>query len=225
MKVRSIGFDYEKPLWDKGLLVGGCDEVGRGSFAGPVVAAVVVFPPGTSFELQSDLARHNIIIDDSKKLSARSRERTSLWIKKTAVAVGLGKVGVPHINRYGIKKATETAMRRAVSDCRMAISHLLVDAFYVPHLRGLGIRSQTAIVKGDSISLSIAAASIVAKVYRDALMQSLSANEKYFPYGWDTNKGYGTEVHREAIIKYGLTRHHRNQFVNTFLRKANNRSM
>jgi len=198
-------FFFESKAHKKGYsVVAGVDEVGRGSFAGPVVAGAVVF---------KDEVLPRIVINDSKKLSPKKRELSSFWIKRNALAYGIGKASVGEINKFGIKKATETAFRRAIKNCNKRIDYLLIDAFYIPYVRGLRRKNQMPIIKGDAKSLSIAAASIVAKVYRDKLMTNLSKKPKYRKYHWDINKGYGTKIHREAIKKYGLTKLHREKFV------------
>ena len=134
---------------------------------------------------------------------------------------GVGEVGVGVINKVGIGRATQMAMRKALR--RFAPQgkvFLLVDAFHIKYLRGIGLKNQKAIIHGDQKSISIAAASILAKVYRDNLMRKLA---KIHPqYGWGRNKGYGTKEHQKAIIKYGLTRLHRKKFVETFMTRRNN---
>jgi ribonuclease HII len=139
---------------------------------------------------------------------------------------------VAQINNLGIKKASEIAFRRAIANCKQSlpqggklkIDYLLIDAFYIPYVKGLRRKNQKAIIKGDTKSISIAAASIIAKVYRDKLMQKLGKHPKYKKYGWGRNKGYGTLEHRSAIKKYGITRQHRKQFVATWLSKLEARS-
>ena len=215
-------FEFEKKLHKKGYrLIAGVDEVGRGCFAGAIVAGCVIFSKNTistfkGFPLQGS---RRIIINDSKKLSPRQRERADKWIRKNALATGIGQASVSQINRLGIKKASEIAFRKAIKDTGIEIDYLLIDAFYIPYVKGLRRKNQKAIVKGDTKSISIAAASIVAKVYRDNLMRTLGKRSKYRKYGWDKNKGYGTKKHRKAILKYGITRLHRKTFVNTWIGK------
>jgi ribonuclease HII len=215
-------FSFEKALWEKEFkIIAGIDEVGRGSFAGPVVAGVVVFKKNQKINLKE------ININDSKKLTAKVREKGKVWIKKNALTWGIGKVGVGVINKLGITKATKMAFRRAIANAnrRLAkikkIDYLLIDAFFVPYVPCLPARKgskcrQTPIIHGDEKSFSIAAASIIAKVYRDKLMVKLDKKYKG-KYGWGKNKGYGTKEHRESIKKYGLTRLHRKAFVKNFL--------
>ncbi len=210
-------FSFEKKYW-KGRfrVVAGTDEVGRGAYAGPVVAACVVFFK----DLKID---EDIVINDSKKLKPRQRKIAALWIKKNSLAYGIGKASVTEINKFGIKKATEKAFRQAISNCNsstsLRIDYLLIDAFYLPYIKGLPIGRQKAIIKGDAKSLSIAAASIIAKVYRDKIMLKHSKNPKYKKYGWGRNKGYGTREHQNAIRDFGTTNLHRTLFVETFLSK------
>lgn len=208
-------FSFEKELWEKGYkIVCGVDEVGRGSFAGPVFAGAVVFAP----ILNSQFSIFNeVTINDSKKLSEKQRLKASFWIKENALTWGLGAASVSQINKLGIKKATEVAFRNAIKACNELIDFLLVDAFYVPNTKGLAKKSQTPIVKGDSLSFSIAAASILAKVERDLFMEKLGKKNIYQKYEWCKNKGYGTKAHREAIKKHGITKHHRDLFVRNLI--------
>jgi len=193
-------FSFEEVHWNNGLrVIAGADEVGRGAFAGPVVAAVVIFAPTTKMEVE---------INDSKKLTHNKRERASRWIKKHAQNYAIGEGSVEEINFLGIVPATHLAFLRAIENCSLKIDRFLVDAFYLPKIKK---SLQTPIIKGDTKSLSIAAASIIAKVYRDDLMIRLS--EKHGEYQWHQNKGYGTLAHRNALQKLGPTVHHRNKFI------------
>lgn len=240
--MKAPNFYFEKKLWKKGLkIVAGADEVGRGCFAGPVVCGCVAFDKG----IASGGKLFNIPrIEDSKKLKPREREIAAKWIKDNALTWGIGQAPVSLINRVGMAKATLIAFRRAISEANsripfpgLCIQYLLVDAFYIPFIRGLpkqkgaklkGVTTkddalmflnsdarQLAIVDGDERSFSIASASIIAKVYRDKLMLRLS--RRYPKYGWGKNKGYGTKMHQEAIKKYGLTKEHRLSFVERFI--------
>lgn len=220
------GFFFERKIWKKGYkTIAGTDEVGRGCFAGPVVAAAVVFSPilNTKYGIPN-----TIVIDDSKRLRPRQRELSAEWIKKNALAWGIGETSAADINRLGMSKATKKAFRKAISQARQKleqrIDYLLIDAFFIPYIPGLPTRRkktrrQLPIVGGDQKSVSIAAASIIAKVYRDNLMLRLSKRPKFKKYGWGRNKGYGTKEHQKAIKKYGITRYHRKAFVETFLSK------
>jgi ribonuclease HII len=231
-------FSYERKLFKNGYkLVAGVDEVGRGCFAGPLITGCVVFPAefnNTSFKSSPEVA-----INDSKKLSPRQREKSAEWIKNNALSWGIGEISTQKINSIGMSKAAKMAFRRAISEARKKlkkpIDYLLADAFFISYVPGLPAKRrkdkkgrfykkangrQLAIVNGDEKSFSIAAASIIAKVYRDELMQKLAKTPKYNKYGWGRNKGYGTKEHQKAIKKYGITRLHRKAFVNTWLSKA-----
>lgn len=190
--------------WKRGFkYVVGIDEVGRGAFAGPVAVAAVIF--------SRQIVEINGI-NDSKLLKPRFREQLAKEIKKKALAWDVTEVGVRVINRAGIGKATTKAMRETVSDLARKgypPDFVLVDYFYIPYLRGLGLKNQKPIKNGDQKSFSIAAASILAKVHRDKIMRSLARKPRYKVYGWGRNKGYGTKFHQKAIKKYGLTRFHR----------------
>jgi ribonuclease HII len=192
-------FEFESKFWNEGLhYVAGVDEVGRGCFAGPVVAAAVVLPSG--FDVTSE-------INDSKLLSAQKREKLAEIIKKYALAFSIAEISVQVINDIGVGKAAQKAFEKAILGLKHAPQHILVDAF---HITAFDHSIQTPIIHGDRISISIAAASIIAKVYRDELMQRL--HEKYTEYDFFTNKGYGTKKHRDAIKKFGLCDLHRTSF-------------
>lgn len=220
-------FLFEHRLWKSGYrFIAGVDEVGRGCFAGPVVAGCVVFPENRVLPLEERVTRGGgpqIYINDSKKLTPKQREQADKWIRKNATSWGVGEASVSQINRLGIKKATEIAFRKAIHKTSIktsGIEYLLIDAFYIPYVKGLRRKNQKAMIKGDTKSISIAAASIVAKVYRDKLMTKLGKRPKYRKYGWAKNKGYGTLKHRKAIKKHGITRLHRKTFVETWLTNA-----
>lgn len=250
--IQKPNLRYEKRFWKKGFkIVAGVDEVGRGCFAGPVAAAAVAFAPmiNDKWSMANEKGK-KIIINDSKKLTRRQRERADKWIRRNAISWGIGKVTAKTINRYGMAKATQMAFRRAVNNAnrklenrsKNRIQFLLIDHFFAPYIRGLPMArkkarknrnlkdsraKQMAIVNGDERSVSIAAASIVAKVYRDSLMEKLGKRARYKKYDWGNNKGYATRVHQGAILKYGICGYHRKQFVETFLknlafRKAHN---
>jgi ribonuclease HII len=226
-------FSYEKHEWRRGFThIAGVDEVGRGCFAGPVVTGCVIF--------SKDLViPTSIIINDSKQVAPKRRENADIWIRENALSWGIGEIGASKINKYGMAKATKMAFRKSISEARKRlgkpIDFLLADAFFVPFVPGLPAKRrknkkgrfykkaggrQMAITKGDTKSFSIAAASIIAKVYRDKLMLKLSKNPKYRKYGWGRNKGYGTKEHQNAIKRYGISRQHRKAFVETFLNNS-----
>lgn len=194
----------ERKLWSSGYsLIAGIDEVGRGSWAGPVVAAAVVLPKNWS--LPKNMA-------DSKQLRPKQREELAKIICQEAVCYSVAEVGLNVIDRCGIGKATQRAFRKAVKGLEATPDFHLVDAFYI---RYLPKSKQLPVVKGDQKSASIAAASIIAKVYRDKLMKSLSRS---FPeYRFGQHKGYGTKIHQEAIKSYGFSPVHRRSFDLSFL--------
>ncbi len=204
MKPVTPTLDREQALWIQGLRrVAAVDEVGRGSLAGCVVAAAVIFPPTIQPEELDG-------IRDSKTLSPQQRQALAPVIREKAVAVGIGAASVKMIDRVNILRATAVAMQRALK-CVGHIDHVLVDGLYVPELGS----HQTAIVKGDQHSLSIAAASIIAKVTRDQWMYRLA--QRYPEYGWATNVGYSTVRHRQALVELGPTPHHRQRFIRKYL--------
>lgn len=192
----GAGYVLESLLWKVGLLrVAGVDEVGVGPLAGAVVAAAVVFPPG-------------VIVDglaDSKRLSASVRERLDAEIRAQA-EVGIGMVEVAEIDRINIYQARMEAARRAVDTLALPPQILLVDGREIPNLP----YKQSAYVKGDAFVASIAAASIVAKVHRDAYMRELDSS--YPAYGFAHNMGYGTQAHLEALRRFGPSPVHRRSF-------------
>lgn len=178
-------------------LVAGVDEVGRGPLAGPVTAAAVILDP----------ARLPLGIDDSKRLTERARDRLAQEIRDSALAFAVAHASVEEIDALNILEASHLAMRRALAALNPAAQHALIDGNRLP--KGLMIPAQT-VVKGDAISLSIAAASILAKVERDAIMRELAlANPGY---GWEKNMGYPSAQHRVALQQQGVTPHHRRSF-------------
>lgn len=190
-------FRYEREYWQRGVtLVAGVDEVGRGPLAGPVVAAAVVLPP--------DLYLPGL--KDSKLLSAAQREGLYHQILAQATAVAVAGVPAVGVDRLNIHQAGLTAMARAVRRLQRPPAALLVDAFHIP---GLGVVQQ-ALIGGDRLSNSIAAAAVVAKVHRDRLMKIL--HRRYPEYGFANHKGYPTAAHRQALHRYGPTPHHRRSF-------------
>jgi ribonuclease HII len=189
----------ERQLWDSGYKwIAGVDEVGRGCFAGPVVAGAVILP--ANFTATEG-------INDSKLLSAKKREKLSVIIKKHALAYAVAEIDVPIINAIGIGKAAQLAFHKALSTLSPLPEFILSDAFLI---HGFSNKIQKPLIHGDRLSMSIAAASIIAKVHRDALMQTLHAT--YPVYDFATNKGYGTKKHREAIGTHGLCDLHRTSF-------------
>ena len=190
---------FEKSFWEKGFkLVCGIDEVGRGSFAGPVVAGAVIYPPDVIF-IEG--------VRDSKLLNSKQREKLDLIIKEQAISWAVAEISVSAINKFGIGKATQMAFRKVVKQLRENPDYILIDAFYIKHFKK---KKQLAIKKGDKLSFSIASASIIAKVHRYKLMAKLA--EKYPQYNLEKHKGYGTTDHRDKIKKYGLSKIHRKSF-------------
>lgn len=211
-------FEEEIKYWSQNRLVIGVDEVGRGAFAGPIVAAAVVMPQG--FSLSSDSLLK--FVNDSKQVKPLMRAKLSEEIKKYAISWSVSEIGVSAINKHGIGKANSMVFRKVIWNVVSASKqkgassdfYLLVDGFQVKFVRDIGLSHQKAIVRGDEKSFSIAAASIIAKVHRDNLMKKLSKNHP--SYLWARNKGYGTTGHRNAIKDYGLTRIHRTAFCKQF---------
>ena len=193
---------YERGLWEAGYdLVAGIDEVGRGPLAGPVVAAAVILPKECKIEG----------VNDSKKLSAKKREELYDIILEKAVSYGIGIVSNERIDEINILKATYEAMREALSQLKPKADYILADAVTIPMVS----TPQRGIIKGDAKSMSIGAASIVAKVYRDRLME---AYEEVYPgYGFASNKGYGAAEHIEGLKKLGPTPIHRRTFLKNLL--------
>ena len=185
------------PYLVEGRVEAGCDEAGRGCLAGPVYAAAVILPPGFS----------NPLLNDSKQLTEKQRYELRPIIEQEAVAWAVGVVDNVEIDKINILKASFTAMHRAIDQLRVRPEHLLIDGNrFIPYP---GI-SHTTIVKGDGKMMSIAAASILAKTYRDDYMNRIA--DEYPQYDWRENKGYPTARHREAIKLYGTTPYHRMSF-------------
>lgn len=193
--------EYEQNLWNQGLVsVAGVDEVGRGCLAGPIVVGAVIFEPGT---------RQLNGVRDSKQLTRAQREELVDQIKTQALAYSIGVGSVETINTQGIVSALKVAINSAVNQLTPA-DQLLIDGRPFTRVE-FEWPTTHYIVKGDASVYSIAAASILAKVYRDQVMKEL-ANE--FPqFGWERNVGYGTEEHRRALLANGTTPHHRSLFL------------
>ena len=187
-------FEIEKSLYKKGFKkIVGIDEAGRGPLAGPVVSAAVIFPETIDI----------FISKDSKKLSSKKRKILFEEIKKKAVAIGIGVVDSSEIDRINIYNATKLAMKRALFTLKSDFDYIITD--YVkfdpyPHI---------SVKKADEKSISVAAASIIAKVYRDKIMEYFS---EIYPHSFDKHKGYPTKLHKEEIKKFGITPIHRKSF-------------
>ncbi len=193
---------FEQALWGAGLFcVAGIDEAGRGALAGPVAAAVVIFPP------EPDLSCRVEGVRDSKQLTAQQRESLRDKIFKAAIAWGLGFASAQEIDQIGILPATRLAAWRALESLSQVPQHLLIDYLFLPDVN----IPQTALIKGDCRVLSIAAASILAKTGRDAEMRKL--DQCYPGYGFATHKGYGTLAHRQALARLGPCQEHRLSFT------------
>jgi ribonuclease HII len=182
---------------NKKLLEAGCDEAGRGCLAGPVFAAAVILPKGF----------RNSTLNDSKKLSEKDRYELRPVIEAEAIAWAVGVVSAEEIDEINILNASFEAMHRAIRQLKVLPEHLLIDGNRFTPYESI---PHTTIIEGDGKYLNIAAASILAKTYRDDYMVAL--HEKFPQYFWITNKGYGTVQHRDAISEFGITDHHRKTF-------------
>lgn len=235
----SPNFRFEKTAWKRGFRhVAGIDEVGRGALAGPVVAGCVVYKK----HIKQGQSLQGVKINDSKKLTPKQRVIADAWIRENSLTWGIGESSTREIDKLGIVKATNRAMRRAIGNAnqrlRDHIEYLLIDAYYLPYTKGIRMPCkhnrntmrvhgkqftthslspncgcQTAIIKGDEKSFSIASASIIAKVYRDNLMIKLGSRRNYKKYGWGRNKGYGTREHANTLKKTGISCQHRKSFM------------
>ena len=198
VEISGCGLVFEEIAWSDGFkFVAGVDEVGRGCLAGPVVAAACILRP------EQPLPEG---LNDSKQVAEKKREEIATELRETCVAFAIGSVDADEIDRINILEATKLAMHRAIASLTPNADFILVDALT---LKGLGIQ-QRSIIKGDSISASIAAASIIAKTYRDGLMQ---AYDLEFPqYGFAAHVGYATKTHLNAIKEHGACHLHRKTF-------------
>lgn len=185
---------YEKDLYKNGVnFIAGVDEVGRGPLVGPVVAAAVILP--INYHLDG--------LNDSKKLTEKKRERFYDILMQEAIAIGIGEASAKEIDEINIYQASKLAMMRALKNLKIKPEHVLVDAM---PLKEIDIPS-TSIIHGDALSLSIAAASVIAKVTRDRMMIEL--DKKYPEYGFAQHKGYPTKKHLEVLQKYGVLDNYR----------------
>jgi len=191
-------FTYENELFSKGKnIIAGIDEVGRGPLSGPVVSAAVVLPLNCMIRG----------LNDSKKLSEKNRNRIYKEIMCKALDVSIGMANPEEIDAFNILNATRLSMKRAVHSLKTEVDHLLVDALKLGEVK----IEQTALIKGDEKSASIAAASIIAKVARDHIMVEMGRH--YKEYGFERNKGYGTAEHISALKKFGPVEIHRKSFI------------
>ena len=200
MKEVIDNYKYERELNEKGItLIAGVDEVGRGPLIGPVVAAAVILPQ--NFKLDG--------LTDSKKLSEKKREQYYEIIKKEAIAIGVGIISEKRIDEINIYEATKEAMSEAINNLKIKPEYVLIDAMPLE----LDIPT-TSIIKGDLLSITISAASVIAKVERDHMLYDI--DKEYPMYDLKNNKGYGTTKHLEAIKKYGITEYHRLSYKPVF---------
>ena len=199
------------PFYKEGVVEAGCDEAGRGCLAGPVFAAAVILPPDFKNEM----------LNDSKQLTEKKRYQLREVIEREAMAWAVGIVDNKEIDKINILNASILAMHRALDQLKVRLENIIVDGNrWKPYFSPIALNSQpstlnspipaTTIVKGDGKFLSIAAASILAKTYRDDFM--LRIHEEFPQYHWDKNKGYPAKVHREAIRQFGTTPYHRMSF-------------
>ena len=197
MTMKDKMLEYERALYKQGFdLIAGVDEVGRGPLYGPVVVAAVILPK--NFYIDG--------LDDSKKLTPKKRDKLYDIILENAVDVSISEVSSQEIDKINILNATKKAMYNAIRDLKTIPNHVLIDAVNLEDLK----ISSTSIIKGDAKSASIAAASIVAKVYRDRML--IEEEKKYPGYGFDKHKGYGTKLHIEKIKELGVLEKHRKSF-------------
>jgi ribonuclease HII len=194
-----------KSYLNEDLIECGIDEAGKGSLAGPVFAAAVILPKDFNSEL----------IKDSKKLSEKKRQKALKEIEENALAWSVQLVDVEDIDKYNIQNATFGAMNKAIGELSVKPEHILVDGNVFESYDDIPF---TCVIKGDNEYLSIAAASIVAKVYRDEYMNLL--DEKFPGYGWKKNKGYGSKGHIDVIKEDGMTKYHRKTFLKKILTHA-----
>ena len=189
------------PYYKEGCIEAGCDEAGRGCLAGSVYAAAVILPHDY----------HNDLLNDSKQLTAKQRYTLREQIERDAVAWALGIVTTQEIDEMNILRASITAMHRAIDGLKVRPEHLIIDGNrFLPYKQEEKVIPHTTIVKGDGKYLSIAAASILAKTYRDDYMKKL--HEEFPFYGWNHNAGYPTKEHRQGIETHGTTPYHRMTF-------------
>jgi ribonuclease HII len=186
-----------QPFYQEILLEAGCDEAGRGCYAGPVFAAAVILPKGF----------HHPLLNDSKQVPEKNRDLLRPIIEKEAISFGVARIDNEEIDQTNILKAAFKSMHLAVDQLKKKPQLLLVDGNrFIPYKK----TPHQCFIKGDGIYASIAAASILAKTYRDEYM--LGLHEEFPQYGWNKNKGYGTAFHRNAIEEFGLCKYHRKSF-------------
>ena len=186
-----------KVFYENGKIEVGCDEAGRGCFAGPVYAAAVILNP----------KKRNALLNDSKKLNTARRNELRIWIENNAIDWAVGVATAKEIDTINILQASFLAMHRAIDQLKTPFDHLLIDGNRFTNYKD---KQHFCIIKGDGKFKSIAAASILAKTHRDEYMQRIALD--YPVYDWQNNQGYGTAKHRQALITHGKCEHHRNSF-------------
>ncbi len=214
-------------MWDRGIeLIAGVDEVGRGALAGPMVVGAVILKPADLFQVHKLLTNNDVEdaypdrpkiekyleIKDSKLLSAKKREELNSFILQNCLCYGVFQVENTDIDTKGISACTQIAFSGAVKSLSICPEHILTDAFPI---REFPQAIQTNITSGDKLSITIAAASIVAKVFRDKLMCDLGKLPNYAMYGFEKHKGYGTKLHFERLAGYGVSAIHRRTFIHS----------
>lgn len=217
--------DFEKSLWDKSIdFIAGVDEVGRGALAGPMVVAAVILKKADLSRVHSILINNDVSsqknreskegkylrIKDSKVLSPKVRGELSKFIIENCVSFATFQVSALEIDTLGISRCTQKAFQGAIKALKTAPEHILTDAFPI---REYPAQIQTNIKRGDKLSLTISAASIVAKVFRDNLMTELGTGEDYACYNFGKHKGYGTAEHLSRLREHGLSNQHRKSFI------------
>ncbi|MBL4709398.1 MAG: ribonuclease HII [Flavobacteriales bacterium] len=186
-----------KIFFEKGKIEVGCDEAGRGCYAGPVYAAAVILDP----------KKRNATLNDSRKISKKTRDEQRIWIEKNAIDWAVGIVSAKEIDEINILNASFLAMHRAIEQLTANFDHLLIDG---NRFNAYANKQHHCIIKGDSKFKNIAAASILAKTHRDEYMQKIAID---FPqYDWQNNQGYGTLKHRKALVEHGICEHHRKSY-------------
>jgi ribonuclease HII len=210
---KTTSLSHEQALWAQGYAhIVGIDEVGRGAWAGPVVAAAVCLP--TTLEVSKRLKG----VRDSKQMTARQRDKLIAAIEFVALGYGRGQASVDEITTHGIRRATVLAMERALAACRAMLQdqhggaedYVLCDSIKWEAMQGNA--HFAALVRGDQQSLTISAASVLAKTHRDQLMSDYAAQPAYAAYHFDAHKGYGTAQHRTALTQHGISDQHRSTF-------------
>lgn len=216
-KKTKANLEIEKTLWKKNLLVIGVDEAGRGALSGPIYVGAVCLKPIKNKKEFIEI--NHMGINDSKQLTREKREMLIPQIKKISLDFTTVAISVAYINKNGIQNATKKAFQIAVSILIEKIGenkyYVLLDGYEITRIKHKYCVGQKGVIHGDSISISIAAASIMAKVKRDKYMDRLSS--KFSQYKWNKNKGYGTKEHIRVLKKHGKTLHHRDLYIRNFI--------